>query len=416
MGQATSQNKAVERLDAPEHLDRVLYVTTPKAWLALSALLVMLTAAVAWAVLGKVSTYVDAHGIILSRGGVIFDVTSTADGKLSRILLAVGDTVTKGDLVAEIFDAETMERHSSAIELADEWERTLRDRESEAREENALISRNVARRRTRLEELERTGRELVETIRKRLKEDRALLARGVANRMTVESGEQALDLAQRNLIDTMRRRDEMEAEDLRRRNELNMRITEAKTDYIGAKHQVSELEALIGTWRIVAPDSGQVTEIKAQVGASLEPDDPVLSIETGEDDISVLFFASPLDGKRIKTDMPALVSPASVKREEYGSMIGRVESRSEFPMSLEGMVALLRNEELAKTFSDDGPSYTGRITLTPDSSTASGFAWTSPQARDMDVTQGTLAAVEIKVSSRPPVALIVPWIKEKFDF
>ena len=414
--EGSSEIKTAERFDASEHLNRVLYVTTPKAWLALGVLMVMLTAVVAWAVLGKVSTYVDAQGIILSRGGVIFDVTSTADGKLSRILPAVGDTVTKGDLVAELFDAETMERHSSAIELANEWERTLRDREAEAREENALISRNVARRRTRLEELERTGRELVETIRKRLKEDRALLARGVANRTTVESGEQALDLAQRNLIDTMRRRDEMEAEDLRRRSELNMRVTEAKTDYIEAKRQVSELEALIETWRIVAPVSGQVTEIKTQVGASLEPDDPVLSIETGEDDIGVLFYASPIDGKRIKADMPALVSPASVKREEFGSMIGRVESRSEFPMSLEGMVALLRNEELARTFSTGGPPYPGRITLTPDPSTASGFAWTSPQAIHVDVTPGTLAEVEIKVSSQPPISLIVPWVKEKFDF
>lgn len=412
----TSENKAIDHLGVPERLDRALYVTTPKSWLALCILLVMLAAVVAWSIAGEVSTYVEAQGLILNRGGVIHDVTSSAEGKLSRILFAVGDTVREGDLVAELSDAETMERYSSAIELAQEKARTLQKREAEALEENTLIARNVARRLARLEELERSGRELVQTIHKRLEEDRALLARGVANRTTVEVGEQALDLAQRNLIDTMRRRDETEAEDLRRRNELDIRVSEAKTDYIEAKRQVSELEALIDTWRIRTPASGRVTEIKAQIGASLEPDDAVLSIETGEDDIGVLFYASPVDGKRIKADMPALVSPASVKREEFGSMKGVVESRSEFPMSLEGMVAVLRNEELAETFSGGGPPYPGRITLTPDPTTASGFAWTSPQANHVDVTPGTLARVEIKVSSQPPISLIVPWIKEKLDF
>ena len=412
----THENRAVERLGAHEHLDRVLYVTTPKGWLALCALVVMLAAVVAWAVLGEVSTYVEARGIILSRGGAIVDATSPADARLSRILPGVGAAVSEGEPVAEIFDAGTLERHSGAIALAEEWAQTLKARKAEAREENAIIARNVARRRARLEELERTGRELVETIHQRLEEDRALLARGVANRTTVENGEQALDLARRNLIDTMRRRDEMEAGDLRRKYEINARITQAKTEHIEAARQVSELEALLDTWRIRAPVSGRVTEIKAQVGATLEPGDPILSIETGEEDIDILFYAAPADGKRIKAGMPVLVSPATVKREEFGSMLGKVESRSEFPMSLEGMVAALRNARLAETFSGAGPPYPGRVTLTPDPSTTSGFAWTSPRAADLEVTPGTLAEIEIRVSSQSPVSLLAPWLKEKFDF
>ena len=160
----THENRAVERLGAHEHLDRVLYVTTPKGWLALCALVVMLAAVVAWAVLGEVSTYVEARGIILSRGGAIVDATSPADARLSRILPGVGAAVSEGEPVAEIFDAGTLERHSGAIALAEEWAQTLKARKAEAREENAIIARNVARRRARLEELERTGRELVETI------------------------------------------------------------------------------------------------------------------------------------------------------------------------------------------------------------------------------------------------------------
>ena len=97
-------------------------------------------------------------------------------------------------------------------------------------------------------------------------------------------------------------------------------------------------------------------------------------------------------------------------------MVGVVESRSEFPMSIAGMVATLHNEKLAQSFSSKGAPYSGRIALTPDASTVSGFAWTSPQAKAVEVTPGTLATLKIRLSRRPPIALIVPWIKEKFDF
>ena len=81
-------------LIAPQHLDRALYVTTPKAWLALFMLLVMAA--------------------------------------------ALGDTVTEGVDIAEIHDEATMERYTSALALTEEHRQTLREREAEAQRENAL--------------------------------------------------------------------------------------------------------------------------------------------------------------------------------------------------------------------------------------------------------------------------------------
>ena len=409
------RNGETEHFRSPEHLDRALYVTTPKAWLALCTLMVMLAAVVAWAVLGEISTHVQAEGIILSRGGMVFDTVSSADGRLARIVPGAGDIVAEGDLVAEIFDAETMERYLGAVSLKDERTRTLRDREAEAMKENALAERNIVRHRARLDKLERTGRQLVKKLHKRLQDDQALLARGLINREIVVRGEQAMDLARRNLFDAMRRRDELQAGDLRRRNELTARVTNAKAAHLEAERQVNELTALIKTWRILAPVSGRVTEIMAQVGATLEPGQSVLGIETGGEGLDALFYASPVDGKRIEAGMPALVSPATARREEFGSMIGTVERLSEFPATLDGMMAVLRNQDLARAFSRDGPPYTGRVALTLDPSTVSGFAWTSPRAVDVDITPGTLAAVEVEVSRRPPIALVVPWVKETFD-
>ena len=411
----TREKEAKERFRPPEHLDRVLSVTTAKAWLALAVLMIMVAAVVAWAVLGEISTYVQAEGIFLSRGGTVFDAVASGDGKLARIIPAVGDAVKKDDLVAEIVDEETLERHAGAVALVDERAQTLRDREAEAKEENALALQHVARQRKRLLHLERTGRALVRTARKRLRVDQALLERGVVKREAVERSEQALDLARRNLFDAMRRREELEADDLRRWSDLKLRVTEAKAQHLDAERQVNELAALIESWRIRAPVSGRVIEIKTHPGDTLEAGQSVLSVETGGEGLDVLIYVPPMDGKRVEAGMPALVSPATVRHEEFGYMIGTVERLSAFPASLNGMIAALQNEDLAKTFSKDGPPYPGRVALTLDPSTTSGFAWTSPQAAAVVVTPGTLATVEIEVSSRPPVALVVPWIKERLN-
>ena len=408
----SSQNEATERLGTFEHFDRALYVTTAKAWLALCVLVVMTVAVIVWAVFGEISTYVESKGIFLSREGMVFDAASSGGGKVARIVSAVGDKVAVGDLVAEISDAETMERYLSAVALADERKQTLQERETEAREENALAAQNIAKQRERLEELERTGREMVAKTRERLREDRELLAQGIVDRMTIDRSEQMRNLAQRNLFDALRRRDELEADALRRRNALKAGVTRAEEDLLAADRRVTELAALIETWRIRAPVAGRVTEIKAQVGATLAPGQPVLSIETGGEGLDVLIYVLPVDGKRVEAGMSALVSPATVRHEEFGYMIGTVESLSEFPASLNGMIAVLQNQDLARTFSHGGPPYPGRVALALDPSTTSGFAWTSPQAVGVVITPGTLATVEVEVSNQPPVALVVPWIKE----
>ena len=411
----SNRNKALDRLRTPEHLDRALYVTTPMTWLWLCVLLALTGAVVAWSIWGEISIYVEAEGIFLSRKGMVFDAASSGGGRLARITFAVGQQVNEGDVVAEIFDAETNERLESAVALVAEHKQELRDRIAETNEENRLAAENMARQRDRLDELERTSRDLEEKAGMRLRDDRKLFEMRIIDRMAVERSEQALSVLQQNLFEVLRRRDALDEDDIRRRNSISSRLSHARGELLKAELKVSELKALIETWRIRAPVSGRIIEIKAQIGATLSPGESVLSIETGGKGLDVLTYISAMDGKRVKAGMSVLVTPATVRREEYGSMIGVVEHVSEFPASLNGMVAVLRNQELARTFSTAGPPYPARIALTPDATTRSGFAWTSPQATGVEITPGTLATVEIRASTKPPASLVLPWIKEKLS-
>ncbi|WP_419164929.1 NHLP bacteriocin system secretion protein [Candidatus Palauibacter sp.] len=411
-GKGSSGNARTERLGTPEHLDRVLYVTTPRAWLALGALVAILTAAVVWSIVGQLSTYVRAEGIILSRSGMVLDVVSSRGGRLNRIGVATGDRVEVEDVVAETFDPEVMERYTGALAAADERLRALRDREAEAAAENVLFEQNVADQRERLGALQEAAEEMVARARERLRNFRELAERGIVTQTAVENSAQSLDAAQSSLFEVMRRRDQLEADELRRRSQINESITSAQVQHMEAQRQVNELAAVIETWKIRSTVSGRVTEIKTQVGATLGAGQAVLSVESGETGLDVLMYVSPADGKRVEAGMAVLVSPSTVRREEYGAMTGTVESLSEFPASLEGIVAVLQNQDLAASFSSNGPPYPGRVVLDPDGSTASGFAWTSSRGVAVDITPGTLASVEIRVESQPPIALAMPWLRE----
>ena len=405
-----------DELAAPEHLDRALYVTAPKAWLALSVLVALTGAALAWAILGEVSTYVRGDGIVLQRGGTVFDAASSSGGKLVRIVPRLGDAVRAGDVVAEIRDAETQERHASAVALVEERTRVLRARETEAVEENALAAETVASQRANLDLLERTGNDLLAGARERLDGNLRLLDEGLIAETLIEDSEEAVDLARRNLFEVRRRRDELDVGELRRRNELSIRIAEAEAGLLSAARRVKEFDTLIETWRIRAPVSGHVTEVKAQVGAVIQPGESVLGIEAGERGLDVLIYVSTTDGKRVKAGMPALVSPNTVRSAEYGYLVGTVRSISEFPASVDSMAAVLQNQELAETFSSSGAPYAGRIALTPDPATASGFAWTSPKGAEVDLRVGTVATIEIEVRRQPPISLVVPMIKERLGY
>ena len=408
------RKEALDRLSTPEQLDRTLYVTTPKGWIALAALLAMAAAIVVWSVKGEVSTFVKADGILLSRGGTVVDAVSSGIGTLTGVVPAVGDVVREGAVVAEVTNQETVEIYRSARALVDERTRALEDFKAANAAEDALIEQNTARQRERLERLERTSRQSVAAARERLENHRRLFEERVVTRVTVDRSQQALDFAERELFATLRDRDSLESQDLQRRNERNRRIAQLESHLHAAERQVKEVETRIDTQRILAPVSGRITEIKASIGAVLVPGQPVVSIRSGEEALGVLIYIPPADGKRVQTGMEVLVTPATVRREEYGSLKGRVESVSSFPVSAEGMMAVLQNAGLAETFSENGPPYSGRIALEADPSTTSGFAWTSPKAAGQTLSSGTLAGIEVKVESQAPITLVVPLLRKKF--
>ena len=61
---------ALDQLSSPDELDRALRVTSPRAWLALSALAGLVVMAIVWSIVGEIPTQVTGEGLLLRTGGV----------------------------------------------------------------------------------------------------------------------------------------------------------------------------------------------------------------------------------------------------------------------------------------------------------------------------------------------------------
>ena len=387
-------------------------MTSARGWIALLTILVATAAVGVWSVVGEVSTYVEAHGFLLNRGGKVVDAVSAGSGRLSVITVAVGDEIEKDAVVALLANEEIAERHAGALALIEERTQALETLMAAVAKESRIARANNARRRKHLDELEATAHEMLEAARTHFENSRQLFEKRVIAHVSLERSQQQFNQAHRTLLDLSRDRDTLEANEIRREHDNAARIREMTAEVQAAQRQAKQLETLLAAERVLAPASGRVIEIKATTGAIVNPGQAVTSIRTGSAELEVLLYVPPADGKQVEAGMQALVSPATVRREEFGAIRGTVESISSFPVSFEGMVAVLQNPSLARHFSEDGPPYAGRIALLADPKTTSGFAWTSPKASSQRLTAGTLASVELKTRSQPPITLAVPLLKE----
>jgi hypothetical protein len=101
MPQQLYSQAALDRLSSPEQLDRLMRVTSPRAWVALAAVWVVIGCAIVWGFVGSIPTTVAGQGLIVRSGGVS-QVQVPFTGQVEDLLVNVGDIVTKGQHVATV--------------------------------------------------------------------------------------------------------------------------------------------------------------------------------------------------------------------------------------------------------------------------------------------------------------------------
>ena len=170
-------------------------------------------------------------------------------------------------------------------------------------------------------------------------------------------------------------------------NELKQIEIEEATTAIANEREILDLELKISTLKrtvqgqeeklqrnvtIESPYAGRIVEFKVNAGEVIKPGRALFTVlpqggssEGGEEagELVAKLYVRPEDGKKIQAGMEAQLAPSTVKREEYGFIVGTVHGVAAVPSSEEGMLRILKNKALVQELSDGGAPFEVTVTL-----------------------------------------------------
>jgi HlyD family secretion protein len=464
------RKEALERSASPEQLDQIMQVVSPKKWIPLVALGSLVAGGLAWSILGRIPITVSGQGALVFPSQVV-DFQSPSPGQLQTINVRVGDFVKKGQVLATINQGElqkqlqlgrgklaqlqSQDRNASSLL----GQRQDLDRIAIAQQRQSLLQSlqtvqsltpilrdkglvSIGRDRTSLQQRLQTTRELLPTFKKRWDNRLRLLKEGAVSDDTVLK-------ARQEYLDSMAQIDEAESQlkqldvkeaDAQRQFLQNLnsikdlqtqlkeldskQASQAQQDLEGAtgrKKEMQEVERNIaqlelqlkGKSQIISNRNGRILEITATPGQILGQGTRLGSIAAQDSSaklVSVAFLPVS-DGKKIQKGMKLQITPTTVKREQFGGILGTVADVSAFPVTKEGASSLVGNPELLQNLMSQGPQLAVFAELQPDTSTFSGFRWSSSKGPQMKMSSGTTTSVRVTVEEQAPITFVLPILK-----
>jgi len=407
---------ALERLSSPEQLDQLMQVTDPKGWLALGAMAVLLLTSLAWGVFGSIPTEASGEGILLRQGGVS-SLVAAENGQVEEILVSVGDRIEKGQVVARIRQQELLQQIQDSHDKLADARSKYRDLVRYAGEQRQLRGRDLTQQRANLEQSIRALERQVELTRERTASERDLLKDGLITKQTLLTSEQNLNTIQDQLASTRLELNGLELKEVDAEQQLDQQTQTREAEIRDLEIELRERQARLGeTSRVVSNRAGRVLELLVDRGDVVSPGTAVLSLEVVSEDLMAVLFVPATAGKRVQPGMAVRISPSTVKREEFGSILGKVTWAAEYPSTSRGMVRLLGNEELARKLMQEGPPIQVNVALQRDPATPSGFRWSSSKGPNLQISSGTLATGDVVVRQEAPINLVIPKVREKLGF
>jgi len=404
---------ALERLSSPEQLDQLVQVTNPRGWLALAAVGTLLAGALAWGIWGSIPTEATGEGILIRRGGVS-DLVAPGTGQVEEILVQVGDVIAKGQPVAtirqEALNRQINDTRSKLASLRGEYQDLLRY----AGEQKRLRERDLAQQRANLLRSIDTLEQDLGLLRERIDAEAKLLEDGLITKQAFLTTQQSYN-AKRDQLATQRLElNGLELKRLESEQQLDQQIETRQTAVRDLELEIRELGAKMAeNVKVVASQAGRVLEVLVSRGDVVNPGAPVLTLEVISEELLAVLFVPASSGKRVQPGMMVRVSPSTVKREEYGSIVGKVAWVSEFPSTQRGMTRLIGNEALVTKLLAEGPPIQVNVSLVRDPATPTGYRWSSSRGPDLKISSGTLAAGSVIVEEYRPISLVIPTIRER---
>jgi HlyD family secretion protein len=420
---------ALDRLSSPEQLDMLMRVVTPKAWLALVSLLLLILGAIFWGWFGSLPDKIIANKCVLLNSIGLAVVTSESNGRIVDFTVKVGYMVEKGSEVARIAQPDLIDRIRQA-------EIYVHELEAQEKVVNSFASQGVALTQQTIVQKKQVFESQIVAAQGRVKnaQERARLA---LERLTVQGELYEQGLVTNQSVMAVRegatnaRQDAVSAslEVKNLQNQIDqLKLTRLERDKQGRSEIASirmqlneaqrQLDSLVQTEKVstvvISQYSGRVTEIKARNGMLVDRGTPVITIE--RDDLNKAHLEAVIylpvgDGRRVLPQMLAQIVPSTVKREEDGFIWANIRQVSDYPVTKASMMLLMQNEGLVRDLSGITPPTEIRATLI-EAESPSGYKWSSAKGPSITIASGTICDAQITIRRQRPLSLVVPILKK----
>jgi HlyD family secretion protein len=397
---------ALDRMASPERLDVLMQVTSPFGWVALCTVGALLLGVLLWSIFGSIPTRVEGEGILI-QGGTLREIRSSGDGDLLSLKVRVNDIVKPDQVLGEITQLDYGERVKS---VEGRYADAKREATAAEAEDQATITGLQADIQSAQSEIRTTEQELAKATEDlRLKQQS--LAKGLITKSRVTTAERDT-ISMRGRVATLRAQI--------RGSQANIRAVEQRirSRYQSADTINLEVARLKGTGtlagQIKSTVSGRVVEVKKNAGDRVTAGEVIAVVEPDSATTEPVLYVTSTTGKQIRPGMEAQVAPSTVKREEYGFIRAKVTYVGEYPVTPQAVQTVVANQALAQELIGATTKIEVRASLTRDTHTPSGYAWSSSAGPAFRIQSGTRISVAVVVDRRAPITLVLPAIRNTF--
>jgi HlyD family secretion protein len=465
------RQESLERLSSPERLDQLMYVADAKSWIPLSALGGLALVALVWSIFGKIPVTVSGQAIIVFPRRVV-SLQSVGTGQISSIDIKVGDVVQKGQMVATLSQPDLIKQlqiekqQLRELEGQDQSSTQLQNRQSDLQVESiqqqrGSLKKNISEVNTLIPTLREKGviairlqrqalaerliqlNNLSPALEDRLKTRQNLLDRGIItgdqvlqarqeylqNLSTIadlraqlkQSDSQEAD-AERQYLQNLNSIDDFESK-LKDLDSQEARLRQQIQDSsFGRSNQIQQVRSRIArleqqikdTSNIKSEYEGTVLEMTANSGQIVNSGTRLASIGLPDQSsrlITIAYFPDQ-SGRQVLPGMQVQITPAQVKREQFGGILGKVKLVSPYIPTIQGVNTLIGSEEATRVLLPNGsPQIEVFIELEEDGSNRSGYKWSSSKGPNINLDSGTLSTVQVLVEERAPITYILPFLR-----
>lgn len=404
---------SLERLASPEELDHALRVTSPKTWVGLLAVLMLIVGAVTWGWRGSLATTAVGQGVIVRTGGVL-NIDARGSGIVLRVDVRVGERIKANQVVARVAQPTLSERLKVMRAVLDETlhgnELAQRSRKQSTQFQLDAIDRQRTNTEREIKEIQAQSQLASEQIQ--VKD--ALLAKGLVTKAQTIAARQDLMRLQdqaatleAQIKQLNAQKASIDADALKQDMEMQARISTMQREFVSVTQELTLAE------QVVSPYAGEVLELKVYPGGTVTEGQPILSVQPDVHELELLAYLPSSQAKEVMRDMEVQVSPSSVKREEFGFMKGKIVHVSDYPATNSALMREFQNESLVAALQGSGPVTELQVELEHDAQTVSGLRWSTSKGPPIVISSGTICSVQVVTKRQRPISLLFPYVKEK---